>query len=407
MSQLAKDKIIKARVMLQKTHPFFSYIALHLTMIETEDVPTMGVDAKGNCYFNSKFVESMSEPEVKGVVCHEIMHVVLEHLKNLLGRHPQVANIAQDLVINDILQSNQLALPKGGLIPHNHTFTVNKTIIKDIDKKIWEMIYDELEKIIEKAPQSGQGMEGFDIHIREKSGDGDGKPEDGDGKGGKKIQGVAGSPDKNTEEYPWKQIVNEAYAYSKLQGNAPAGVDRLIDELNYPKLNWRELLCKFIIREIPYDFSYMRPSRKSASTGVYIPSVQRENLEICVGVDTSGSISPDDLRDALSEVLGVIRAYDNVRMTVISCDAEVHTVGQVENEMDIENLNLKGGGGTDFRPVFRWIEENKPQTKLLIFFTDGYGEFPEDTNIRTLWCVSKGGLELDKIPFGERVNLDK
>lgn len=405
MSQLAKDKIIKARVALQKTHPFFSYVALHLTMIETEEIPTMGVDNRGNCYFNSKFVEGMSQEEVKGVVCHEIMHVVLDHLKNLKGRQPQVANIAQDLCINDIVSNNGLSLPKEGLIPSNHSYTIpglNKTI-KDINKKVWEMIYEELEKMLPKKPQ---GMDGFDIHIRLGKDGGDGKGDDKDGEG-KSIKGCAGSPDKNGEDLPWKAIVNEAYAYAKMQGKSPSGVDRLIDELNYPKLNWRELLCKFIIKEIPYDFNYMRPSRKSASTGVYLPSVHRENMEIAVGIDTSGSISPDDLRDSLSEVLGVIRAYDNVKLTVLSCDAEVHTIGVVENEMDIANLNLKGGGGTDFRPVFTWLEENAPMTKLLIFFTDGYGDFPEDTRIKTLWCISKGGLELDKIPFGERVQLDK
>jgi predicted metal-dependent peptidase len=142
------------------------------------------------------------------------------------------------------------------------------------------------------------------------------------------------------------------------------------------------------------------------SAGIFIPSVFREDIEICVGIDTSGSISMEDLRDALSEILGVTRAFSSVRLTALSCDAEVHTTTEINSPEDVATMELKGGGGTSFKPVFEWIEENKPRTKLLIFFTDGYGDFPEYTNLHTLWCVTKNGMELDKFPFGETVSLD-
>ena len=411
MDMVSKDKIIRARVALQKTHPFFSYIALHLTMIQAEekDCPTMGVDAKGNCYYSAKFVNGLSAEEVKGVLSHEIMHVVLEHLKAIKGRDARLvdgvllANIAQDICINDIIQQNNLALPKGGLIPNNHTIKVGDTDIKDINKKVWEMIYDELYKKSKKTK-----MPSFDQHIR--NGGGTGNDKDGKGTGdkdGKEIKGVTGSGEKNTQDYPYKQIVNEAYAYAKLQGKEPGGVDRIVDELNYPKINWREMLRKFIVREIPYDYCYTRPSKKSASCGVFIPSVYKEALEIAIGVDTSGSMSPDDLRECLSECLGIVKAFSNVKLTVLSCDAKVHTIGEVSTEDDIHELKLQGGGGTDFRPVFEWLEENKPSVRILIFFTDGFGEFPTDApNMKTLWCITERGIDLKQIPFGEAVTLD-
>lgn len=408
MNQEAKDAVIRARVALQKSHPFFSYIALHLTMIETEDVPTMGVDSKANCYYNAKFVLGLKPDELKGVICHETMHIVLEHLKNLRAREPKLSNVAQDICINDILDSNQLALPKEGLIVRHHEITLptqGKPItVKNVDKKPWEQVYDEIYKQLPPNKGGGGAGDSFDIHIRDaKDGGASGK---GEQKDGDKIKGAVGSPTKNGQEYPWKQVVNEGYAYAKLQGKAPAGVDRLIDELNYPKLNWREMLQKFIVREIPYDFNYMRPSKKSVSTGVYLPSVYRESLEICIGVDTSGSMSPKDLQDCLSETLGIVRAFSSVKLTVISCDADVHTIGEVNSEEDILGLKLQGGGGTDFKPVFKWVSENKPTAKLLIFFTDGYGDFPEDASIKTLWCITEGGIPLENIPFGERVYLD-
>jgi predicted metal-dependent peptidase len=388
MNQEARDKIIKARVTLQKTHPFFSYLALHLTPIEVEAkvVPTLGVDARGNLYYNPEFVNKMAQDKVKGVVCHEVMHVALSHLNGLKGKDTKVSNVAQDIVINDIILENQLQLPREGLLPSNHEITINGNIkIVKINKKPWEQVYHELEK---KLPK--EKVYGFDEHMRDKGKD------DQDGKGG------AAGDDKD-----WKQIINEGYAYAKLQGKAPAGVDRYIEELSYPKLNWRQMLQKFIVREIPYDFCYTRPSRKSLATGVFMPSVVRESLEIGVALDTSGSMSHKDLKECLSETLGIVKAYSNVKLTGLTCDAEVHTMAEVSSEEDIANLEIKGGGGTDFIPVFKWVEENKPQMRLLIFFTDGYGSFPESAPmVKTLWCITQGGMELDKIPFGERVNLD-
>ena len=404
MSFTPSEMISLAKISMQKSMPFFSYLTMHLKCIPTKDdkiVPTMGVDSRWNMWYNENWVSKLSKEEVSAVVCHEVMHIALEHLKWLAGRDPRVANVAQDIVINDLLVTNGLHLPKDGIIPQNHEVTINGNIkIKDIDKKCWQMIYAELEK---KLPKSYTYT--FDNHMRDDSsledekGKGGGQPSPADGQKPNMPGAGAG------EQMTGKDALNNAYTYSKMQGKTPSGMDRLIDELNYPKMNWRELLQKFIIRELPFDFCYTRPSKKSISTGVFLPSIMRENLEICVGVDTSGSISPKDLKDALSEVYGIIMAYSNVKLTVLSCDAQVHTVTQVECQEDIQNLELKGGGGTSFVPVFDWIDENKPMTKLLIFFTDGYGDFPTETSIKTLWCVSQGGLELSKVPFGEAVSL--
>lgn len=402
MNQDAKDKIIKARVALQKSHPFFSYLALHLAPIETVEIPTMGVDKRGNMWYNPDFVNKMDQEEVKGVVCHEIMHVALEHLGGLKGKDAQVANVAMDIVVNDIIMENGLRLPREGIIPQNHEVVINGNIkVKEVNKKCWEIIYAELEKKLPKK-KKGEAGYGFDQHEREAPGDDDKNGQDGPDGNKKKLGGGV-----NDQDFDAKQRVNEAYAYAKLQGKAPAGLDRYIEELSYPKLDWKSMLRKFIIREIPFNYNYSRPSKRSIACGIFMPSVVKESLEIGVAVDTSGSMSPDDLKMCVSEVLGIIKAYDNVKLTVLSCDAEVHTVSEVCCEDDVASLKLEGGGGTNFIPVFDWVADNKPGMKLLVFFTDGYGEFPKDApNMKVLWCVSKGGMELERIPFGEAVNID-
>ena len=416
----AKDKLIRARVQLQKENPFFSYVSMYLTLIEKNDIPTMGVDRHANCYYNDGFVDKLSQEEVKGVLCHEIMHVILDHLKRLGGREPQLSNIAQDLVVNDMLVENRFDLPREGLIPDNHSYTINNKPIKDLNKKVWEEVYEEIEKIAEKIKVSVQSM---DDHMRGQEGEGqDSQGQNQDGKGQQiKIKGQAsdgqgknqkeeeaeGNQGSKPKDQDWKQIVSEAYAYAKMQGKCPAGMDRYIEELNYPKIPWRQLLQKFIIQEIPYDFTYTRPSKKSISCGIFLPAMTRENLEIVVAVDTSGSMGDKDLQDALSEVIGIVSAYDCVNLTVLSCDAEVHTAHQVTSVTDVKSIKMQGGGGTDFRPVFKWLEENKSNTKLLVFFTDGYGDFPKETYIKTLWVVTKGGIADDDFPFGDTVRIER
>lgn len=392
---IAKDLIIKARVILQKTHPFFAYLSQYLMPKEVDgkDIPTMGVDINGQLFYNPEWVAKLTLSQAKGVLSHEVMHIAFEHLKYLKHRQGDIANVAMDIVINDAIVTNNLELPPEGIIPSNHSVEISKVKIDNINKKCWEEVYDELMK---KLPKNSKPKQGFDQHIRGAEGQGkgkDGKGADGTGKG-------KDAPD-------WKQLLNEAYTYAKMQGNAPAGLDRYIDSLNSPKINWKEYLQKFIIREIPFDFSYSRPSKKSVSTGVFLPSVMRENLEIAIGVDTSGSMSPADLKECVGEVLGIIRAYDCVTLTVLACDSEVHNVQDVKDESDLLNFKFGGGGGTSFKPVFKWLEENKSHTKLLIFFTDGYGDFPEsEPSIRTLWVLSKQSIGIDKVPFGEAVQME-
>ncbi len=395
MAFTAMDRIIKAKVTLLMTNPFFSFLTFKLTVKEDPKCPTMGVDRLGNMFFNSDFVTSLTDQELIGVICHEVMHVALMHLNFLGSRNPTIANIAQDIVINDILIENHFYLPKGGIIPTNHEVSIpggkKPIIIKEINRKGWQQIYNEL---ISQLPPD-QKNPGFDVHIY---GSDPGSEE------GKKEEAQAEKM--GMTEQDLQQALNEAYAHAKMQGHAPCGLDRLIEELNYPTLPWRQMLQKFIIRELPFDFSFMRPSRKSVATGVYMPSVTREQLEIAIGVDTSGSMSTDDLKECVSEVMGILKAYDNVTLNILACDTEVHVAENIKSEEDLAKFNWKGGGGTDFIPVFKWIEENKPMTKLLIFFTDGYGDFPESTQLHTLWCITDGGLELDKIPFGEKVRLE-
>lgn len=400
MNDIAFNKITVARIKLEKDFPFFSYLALHLRFkeVKPEECLTIGVSPNCKCVYNPEFINKLTYEETMAVLSHEILHVALEHLASMpYVKFPQVANIAMDLVINDMLITNNLNLPKEGIIPYNHTFEFKEDNIKitDINKRGWREIYIMLENKIKKDMKKM----GFDIHSFGKPGE--------EASGDKAGENVEGKLD-GTPEDGWPATLSRAYTHAKMQGKEPAGVDRFIQELCYPKINWKQMLQKFIIRELPYDFSYMRPSRRALASGIYLPACIKENLDIVVAADTSGSIGQEELMEYASEVYGVIKAYENVTLTLVCCDAEITNTQVIATEEDLSKINFKGGGGTDFRPVFDWMKKEKPNAKVLIYFTDGYGEFPEDIpNLKMLWCVSEGGLDLDKIPFGETVSLER
>jgi predicted metal-dependent peptidase len=161
---------------------------------------------------------------------------------------------------------------------------------------------------------------------------------------------------------------------------------------------------------IPFDYTWARPSKKSISCGVYLPSMLKEGLDIALHIDTSASIGVDDLRDSLSEIVGIKRSFSGVTLTVIICDCEIHEVVELNDYSDIDELlvKIKGGGGTSHVPVYDWIEENKPNTKLLISFTDGYTEFPKKDKeyIKTIWVMPTTSGDI-KVPFGETLFYEK
>ena len=383
------DRLIACRVQMQKRFPFFAYLSMYMNFKESTSVPTMGVDSEGNIYYSSDFIQHLNKKELEGVLIHETLHCALMHFSRLHKRNRLLSNIAQDLVVNDMLTENQIELPKGALLPSRHQWKVFNTshVIKDINTKTWEQIYDELIKLKLKSIKYQ-----FDIHlVTNKEGKSDEEEEQN------KISQQAAKD--------WAKRLVEAYTYSKLQGITPLGMDRLIDKLHFPTVSWRYLLQKYIQQEIPFDFSYLRPSKKSIVIGTYLPSVLRENLSIVIGVDSSGSISQELLEDFLSEILGILRDFPQVDATVLICDAEIQSVQTLSYGSDLTKLELKGGGGTDFRPVFEWVRLNKPHCQLILYLTDLQGTFPKESSIPTIWCYPKG--EDSEVPFGVKIMIDK
>ena len=392
------ERIIKAKIDLQASNPFFAYILLNFDIRPEDgtkgDVPTMAVDKYGHLYWNQDFVKTLSDAELAAVLCHEAMHVATLTFPRQGSRDMNLWNIATDLIINTLLKSDGMSLPADVILPNN--------------KDCWEMTGKDkkkfkLEKVSEKTAEE---IYDFIINhaevIKESLNmDGDGNY---DGAIDKHLKGNAGSgeDDKDSEESSnanterWKQAAVEAATQAKMRGKSKAWMDRMIDGILNPQINWKAKLQQFITRDLPVDYTMRRPGRRYYSTGIYYPSIIRENLEIVIAIDTSGSISDEEYKMFLSEVLGICKGFEQINARIIFWSTEITddlNVNKSESDMLI-NYKFGSTGGTTMSCVAEYVRDKGINSQLYIFFTDGCTEpNPKVPDGNKLFVLSKNGTD--------------
>jgi len=390
------ERLTKARIKLSKSRPFFALLVMKLKFREDKSIPSIAVDKYGNCIYNPDFIAKESDDALISDIAHEVLHCALEHLIRIKSRDMKVWNYVTDALINTILVKDGFKdINPDSWVMACHIPDKNgiRYTSEEILKHTAEEIYDSMPKR-HKNGLGGLGNRQFDIHIF------DDKYKD------ESNTSVAETKAMNDGRY-WKKQLSEAFAYAKMRGKTPLGMERQLEKLLDNTIDWKGKLYKYITNLIPMDYTWKSPHKKSYSLKTYLPNVLKEKLEIIVDLDTSGSISQKQLTRFLSEIVGILRQFDNVEMTLLSSDTEVYNSKTIRNPTlnDIKKYKVKGGGGTDHKPVFKWIKKNKSNAQIVICFTDGYSSFPKpsDVRINTLWVLSEGKRE--NIPFGDIIEL--
>jgi len=383
-------KINRARIQLQAEQPFFAYLSLYLKFCEDKDTQTFSIDADGNLRYNSDFALMISEKELIAVLCHEILHLALEHLDRRGNFDRDLWNRATDLVVNTLLKQNNFELPRGCIVAEyydKYSFkSMNGKIIEiqEVSKKTAEEIYKIFEKHLPKGKEDYKNgsYTRFDEH--------------------KESEEYRSEEQVERNIKKWKDRVQESYIAGKYKGNVPKGLDRYIDNLYKNKVDWRYLLEKYVQNIIPTDYTYAKPHKKSNSVGYYMPDYIKEKIDILVAVDLSGSIGKEQIKEFLSEIVAIARGYqDKIDMTLLTHDIDVQNDYRIVNvnERKIVELKMNGGGGTSHRKVLEHIKEKYPRTTLAIFFTDGYSDI-ESINTREysfekLFIINENGKKMN------------
>ncbi|MBD3350815.1 MAG: hypothetical protein GF364_04935, partial [Candidatus Lokiarchaeota archaeon] len=196
--------------------------------------------------------------------------------------------------------------------------------------------------------------------------------------------------------------LHDAFVAANNQGYIPAQIDRMINAKGQAKISWRMVLAKYIVRSAKTDYKWLPPNSKYLHCDLILPSNRVKKLYLAIAIDTSGSINKKQLNEFITEINGIVGQFTSYHIFVMSCDAQIHDLLEYDTYNPIkpgEILKLRGGGGTDFRPVFRLLNKKYEKPDCLIYMTDGYGTFPNraprypviwllNTNIVPPWGVS-------------------
>ncbi len=367
----AELKITKARVALLMEQPFFGTLALRLKMVESSTLnpPTMAVDGK-NIFYHPDFVMESTFHDVKFIVAHEVMHCVFDHMTRRGGRTATRWNHAGDYVINAALKDAGFTVPAHGLY---HPQYAGKTT-------------DEVYNMLPPDKEGGSNGSKYDSVLDAPSSD----PSDPD------SDCIDVSDD-------WKLATVQAANAAKARGNLPGALKRFIDEMVQSKSDWRSRLRQFAVEETKNDYSYQRFNRRFAALGIFLPGLHSESMgTIAIVTDDSGSIGDDILKCFAGEIESIRDAVRPQRTLVISCDARVNHVDDLE-EYDPMVMKCHGGGGTDFRPPFKWLEERDITPACLIYLTDLEGPLPNEPPLYpVMWCCINGNVA----PWGETIRIE-
>lgn len=388
---IAREKLITARVGLLLRAGFFGNLATRLKLINGDSWCSTAATDGRNFWYNSEFINRLSLKECEFLFGHEVLHVVYDHLGRRENRDPVLSNIAADYCVNQ------------DLVDHNIGQKITTVPIL-LDRKYrgmsYEEVYDDLYKNAKKIDIKKLIDQMLDEHLDEDDGDGDGDGEevDGSGKGRPKLS----KDERKALRDEIKEAVLQA-AQAAGSNDLPDGVKRLIKDMTESVIDWRELLLQQIQSTIKDDYSFMRINRRGWHMDAILPGTKYgETVDICVAIDTSGSIGNDELKIFLGEIQGIMDSYTGYNIKVWCFDTDVHNMQEFtqDNMKLISEYEPAGGGGTLFEANFEFMKENGIEPKKLVVFTDGYpnGSWGDANYCDTVWIIK--GNPSAQPPFG-------
>jgi len=377
-------KIKKARLSLLFNNPFFGSLIMQLPLQEENTwCTTAAVDGR-YIYWNRKFFEGLTLDEVIFVLAHEVMHVVYDHFGRRGHRDPGYWNMSGDYIINAMLINEKIgAMPMKPVTDKDENGNTSQRVgLYDKKYEGWtsEAVYDDLQKRQVKKQMT------LDVHIQ--------MGKDAQDGAGKKANGnipieVDEATLKEIREGLKDKILQAAQAAA---GKMPASIARLVDHLVESKINWRDYIRETIQSQLTADYTWHKPNRRHHGTDVIFPSlIKEETIDVEVSIDQSGSISADMARDFLSEIFGITQQYAQFTIAVSTFDTKLYNrqVFTSENVDELLDYEPKGGGGTDIGVVWRYLQKNAIEPKLLIVFTDLEDDDHGDPNYcNTLFLIN-------------------
>lgn len=384
MDQMKVKKTVRrmteARAALVRDNPFFGHLAMGL-QLACAPCETTCTDGK-RLIFDSEFAEQLSVQELQFVTLHEVMHCVLEHCIRGRNLHSLLFNIACDIVVNSTI------LDMWGL----DTFKVVGEEAMHLapdgkEGRIYsaEEIYHMLLQKQGKVPK----VSSFDRHDL--------------------WQGIC---DKTQLRDDWNGRIRNAIKACGDSAGMPQNIRKVVQELaNRADLDWKQLLHDFLQFD-QHDYTFLPPDRRYGGSDLYLPAFNVDEddgsaNDIWVCVDTSASISAEELATAMTEILDAMRQA-RLKGKISFFDSNITEPEPFESEAELKKITPNGGGGTSFQIIFDYLQERMypEMPKAILIFTDGFARWPEEQDameVPVLWMISSNGR--DSAPWGRVVKL--
>ncbi|MHA2503331.1 MAG: vWA domain-containing protein [Candidatus Kariarchaeaceae archaeon] len=411
--EFVKKQIATAKASLILDQPFFGYLLGHFEIVPVDKVILHFAADTNHIYVNTSYFTEINQApswkgKTKGILIHLLIHIIFRHHKRQRNYDPKLWGLATDIVVISYLSR----ITEGWIMPSDWVLPSIDTIPEEYQTKTADEVYQAL---LEEITESEAGRradnteEELDTHpnledlimnqvavkqeemgLREENCDIDEVV----------LEVNTESDQEELEEQYFEGLLRTAYERQKGFGSLPEGLDRFLSERLTPSVDWKTTLSRYLQKIITHDLSWSRPNRRLLGQGYHLPGPLKENTSVVLGVDTSGSIEEEQLSRFLSEIQSILESVTNVKLTLIDCDAEIHQIREYETGEPLKVHTFRGGGGTDFRPVFEKLPEL--EVDALIYITDGRGIFPQTSpDIPVIWALT----EDTQVPFGNIVYL--
>ncbi|MDD5401461.1 MAG: VWA-like domain-containing protein [Sulfurimonas sp.] len=360
-----QNKISQAKAKLLMNYPLFGTIASRLELIQNDDIQSF----KSNgirLEYNGDFLKSLEPSQMEFVFANGAMHASLAHEARKSGRSGWLWQLSTDYAINDMLVENGLDRPNEAHYSERFSGLYAEEIYEELKEDI---LRDELRYETDKEDEADSSK----------------------------------NPENNED---LNEQIFEEFAKATLEaeiknGEVPTSIGRFFALEYNGKINWRDELKAALDRFHKDDYTLLPPNKKFLHLGIYLPSCISQRFKLVVAVDSSGSVDEKLLGEFLSELNFLTNTISNYQIDLLISDDKIQTHKTFYNG-DILEAEVKGGGATDFRAVFEFIENELEDVKLLLYFTDLDGVFPKnEPNYEVKWISPKES----RVPFGDIIVL--
>jgi len=380
----ADKKISQAKAKLLVDYPYFGTLASKLELVCSDNIETFRGDGK-KLEYSQDFLQNATLSELEFVLANGAMHISLAHESRKNGRSGWLWQMATDMAINDMLLQNGLDMPYGAQYR------------KRFAGMYAEEIYAELKSdmLREEENLDYEAEDAEDVQNEQKN-----KENSQQNKLTPQEELTQLQEELLHEQLMAEEAISLLTRESK-KGEAPLQIERFFTIDFLGKIDWRDELKSAIDRYFKDDYTLLPPSKKLISQGIYLPSNVSQTFRIVVAIDSSGSVDETLLSEFLSEVNFLMSMVTRYQIELLVCDEKIQE-HKTFTSGEALTCKVKGGSGTDFRPVFAFAAREFDDVKLLLYFSDLQGIFPhEPPNYEVKWVSHKQ----EEVPFGTVIVL--